>query len=71
MINTAPPASNSVYGREKLTFRRLNRSQCPKFYIKLVVGTVRISTLAKPDGDFMTEKLNTSRQSPVTVIHQL
>ena len=45
--------------------------KCPKLYIKLVVGTVRISTLAKPNGDYMTEKLNTSRQSPVTVIHQL
>ena len=45
--------------------------KCPKLYIKLVVGTVRISTLAKPNGNCMTEKLNTSRQSPVTVIDQL
>ncbi|CAH3163676.1 unnamed protein product [Porites evermanni] len=29
----------------------------------LVVGTVRISTLAKPNGDCMTEILNISRQS--------
>ena len=39
---------------------RLNRSQISK---ELVVGTVRISTLAKPNGDCMIEKLNTSRQS--------
>ena len=25
--------------------------KCPKMYIKLVVGTVKISTLAKPNGD--------------------
>ena len=43
---------------------RLNRSQMSKVVmIKLVVGTVKISTLAKPNGDCMTEKLNTSRQS--------
>ena len=41
--------------------------KCPKLYIKLVVGTVRISTLAKPNAKSMTEKLNI-RQSPVTVI---
>ena len=45
--------------------------KCPKLYIKLFVGTVRISTLAKPNGNCMTEKLNTSRQLPVTVIDQL
>ena len=45
--------------------------KCPKLYIKLVVATVRISTLAKPNGNCMTEKLNTSRQSPETVIDQL
>ena len=39
---------------------RLNRSQMSK---ELVVATVRISTLAKPNGDCVTEKLNTSRQS--------
>ena len=33
---------------------------------KLVVRTVRISKLAKPNGDCMTEKLNTSWQSLVT-----
>ena len=45
--------------------------RCPKLYIKLIVGAVRISTSAKPNGDCVTEKLNTSRQSPVTVIDQL
>ena len=45
-------------------------SNVQSLYIKLVVGTVMISTLAKPNGDCVTEKLNTSRQSPVTVIHQ-
>ena len=45
--------------------------KCSKLDLKLVVETVRISTLAKPNGDYMREKLNTSRQSPVTVIHQL
>ena len=49
---------------------RLNRSQMSKVVYK-VVGTVRISTLAKPNGNCMSEKLNTSRQSPVTVIDQL
>ena len=47
---------------------RLNRSQMSK---ELAVGTVRISTLVKPNGNCMNEKLNTSRQSPVTVNHQL
>ena len=52
---------------------RLTAPGSPRMYTcrKLVAGTVRISTLAKPNGDCITEKLNTSRQSPAMVIHQL
>ena len=41
---------------------RIKSLKRPKLY-KANCWTVRISTLAKPNGDCMTEKLNTSRQS--------
>ena len=43
--------------------------RCQKLYIKLVVGTVRISTSEKQNADYMTEKLNISRRSQVRVTH--
>ena len=45
--------------------------RCQKLYIKLVVGTVRISTSEKQNVDYMTEKLNISKRSQVRVTHLL
>ena len=42
-----------------------------KLYIRLVVGTARISTLEKQNGDCMTEILNILKVSQVPVMHLL
>ena len=42
-----------------------------KLYIRLDVGTARISTLEKGNVDCMTEKLNILKVSQVPVIHRL
>ena len=45
--------------------------KCQKLYIRLVVGTARISTLEKRNVDCMTEKLNILKVSQVPVMHLL
>ena len=45
--------------------------KCQKLYIRLVVGTARISALEKWNVDCMTEKLNILKVSPVLVMHLL
>ena len=45
--------------------------KCQKLYIRLVVGTARISTLEKRNEDCMTEKLNILKASQVPVMHLL
>ena len=53
----------------------INRSRLSKvvykLYIRLVVGTARISTLEKRKADCMTEKLNILKVSQVPVMHLL
>ena len=49
----------------------INRSQCQKLCIRLVVGIARIFTLEKRNVDCMTEKLNILKGSQVPVMHML
>ena len=43
--------------------------KCQKLFIRLVVGTARIFTLAKQNVDCMTEKLNILKGSQASVCH--
>ena len=54
----AVPTTSLIYNGQKL-------------YIRLVVGTARISTLEKRNADCMTEKLNILKVSQVPVMHLL
>ena len=45
--------------------------KCQMLYIRLVVGTARISTLEKQNVDCMTGKLNILKRSRVPVMHLL
>ena len=45
--------------------------KCQKLFIKLVVGTARISNIEKLNVDCMKERLNILKESQVPVMHLL